>query len=114
MNEFQIGQKCFQNGHFEKKNSKFFRNQIEPSAQKIPKSPKQKPWIAQKTPKAQMKILQPKQSLKSPVWAEKPKSGNTAYYFRSLQLSVYNFVSVVAIICCLLTGPKLDFIAEKI
>ena len=78
MNEFQIGQKCFQNSHFEKKISKFFRNQIEPSAQKIPKSPKQKPWIAQKTPKAQMKILQPKQSLKSPIWAEKPKSGNTA------------------------------------
>ena len=25
-----------------------------------------------------MKILQPKQSLKSPIWAEKPKSGNTA------------------------------------
>ena len=24
-----------------------------------------------------MKILQPKQSFKSPIWAEKPKSGNT-------------------------------------
>ena len=30
-----------------------------------------------------------------------------------VQLSVYNFVSVVAIICCLLSGAKLDFIAEK-
>ena len=28
--------------------------------------------------KAQMKILEPKQSLKSPVGDEKPKSGNTA------------------------------------
>ena len=70
--------KMFPKRSFWKKNSKFLRNQIEPSAQKIPKSPKQKPWIAQKTPKAQMKILQPKQSLKSPIWAEKPKSGNTA------------------------------------
>ena len=26
-----------------------------------------------------MKILQPKQSFKSPIWAEKPKSGNTDY-----------------------------------
>ena len=31
----------------------------------------------------------------------------TVYYFRPFQVSVYNFVSVVAIFCCLLTSPDL-------
>ena len=33
-----------------------------------------------------MKILEPKQSLKSPVWAEKPKSGNTDWIEEFLTL----------------------------
>ena len=31
----------------------------------------------------------------------------TVYYFRPFQVSVYNFVSVVAIFCCLLTNIAL-------